>query len=123
MLPAKNRLKSRQEIQKALKKGAFFSFEEVSCKVFPNKYNFSRFAFLVGVKNSGGAVKRNWIKRRMKAVVLDSLKKISPGYDVVFFYSFSILDPKKINSEKNKEGKNGKIQEKMLRLLRISKLI
>lgn len=113
MLPFKNRLICRQDFQKVLKGGAFFSLGEISCKTATNKKEFSRFALLVKAKNSGGAVNRNRVKRKMRAIIFKNLKKISPGRDTVFFYAF----PKK------PEEKNGKIEEKMLKLLRLSKLI
>lgn len=113
MLPKKNRLKKKEDFQKVLKKGVFFSFAEISCKVAKNGLENSRFAFLVKSKNSGGAARRNLVKRKMRAAILESTKKIPTGRDVMFFYSFP----------KVPEKKDGKVRIKMLELLKISRLI
>lgn len=41
-----------------------------------------RFGFIVG-RNVGGAVVRNTVRRRLKAVCLELLPQVTPGRDVV----------------------------------------
>ena len=66
-----------------MKNGRGAASPSLSVKAAPNKFKHSRFAFVVGLKVSKSAVRRNRIRRQMREVVRLSLEKIKPGYDVM----------------------------------------
>ncbi|HMB25864.1 MAG TPA: ribonuclease P protein component [Patescibacteria group bacterium] len=90
MLAKKYRIKKQKEFNeffgKSFKqnKGKNFSDDVLIFKFFPTKEKNSRFAFVVSNKVDNRAVKRNRMKRLVRSVVEDNLKKIISGYDCLF---------------------------------------
>jgi len=85
MLSKKNRLKNKKEIDIIFAKGYFATGGFLQAKIFFNKLSYSRFAFSVGLGFSKKAVRRNKLKRILRALVGENIKKIKTGLDVVFF--------------------------------------
>ena len=74
------RLRSRKDFAAVYRQGRAQSNHLLVVRVSANDRAVSRFGFVVG-KVVGGAVVRNRIKRRLRAIV-DSLD-VQPGWDVV----------------------------------------
>ena len=97
MLKKLNRISKDKEYKKIFRKSKKFETENLvfrvvkrdsnaqgSKKLKPNAYNLtSRFGFIVSNKIDKRAARRNRLKRRLRAVVGESLDKIKPGFDVV----------------------------------------
>jgi ribonuclease P protein component len=95
MLSAKNRLKHERDIGTVFELGKgvsgkyiFIKYWKVDSSKYPNRrygQDELKIAFVVGKKVSKSAVKRNLIKRRMRAIVLDILSKTPQilGYHIV----------------------------------------
>jgi ribonuclease P protein component len=78
-----NRLKKRNDFEKALRKGWKFKEDFLSLRLARNNFKKSRFGFIVSQKVSKKAVLRNKIKRRLRAIVNMKLPKIKNGLDIV----------------------------------------
>ncbi len=52
-------------------------------KVLENKLGISRFGIVVGTKVSKLATARNRLKRQIREIIQEKIKKITPGYDFV----------------------------------------
>lgn len=83
MLSKKHRLAKKKDFQEVFKKGKFFAEGFITAKIKENKLDFSRFGFVVTLKVSKKAVKRNRIRRQLQEAAKSFLGKIKPGYDVV----------------------------------------
>jgi len=70
-------------------------------KAAANNLEQSRFGIIVSKKISKKAVKRNLIKRRIRAAVKLRLKEIKPGYDCVIMALPAIVDRKYVEIEKS----------------------
>ena len=83
MLTKSNRLKNDRDFQKIFKSGRFVSGPFITLKLAPNKLPVNRFAFVVGVKVSKRAVKRNLLRRRMREITRKLLPALRGNFDVV----------------------------------------
>jgi ribonuclease P protein component len=83
MLKAQHRLRKTKEIELVMKRGKGVYGSGLGAKALKNKLDYSRFAFVVGIKVSKAAVKRNQIRRRMREIVRLNFDKIQPGFDVM----------------------------------------
>jgi ribonuclease P protein component len=83
MLPLKNRLRKKTDIEKVFKKGKGFKEDLLILKKVKNNLKEARFGFIVSQKVSKKASTRNKIKRRLRALVEKRLKKIMPGTDAL----------------------------------------
>jgi ribonuclease P protein component len=83
MLPFKNRLTKRKDIEKIQKIGMFFSEANIAIKIANNGLNETRIGFVAGLKFSKRAVERNQIKRQMRDIVKQRLQKLKKGLDVL----------------------------------------
>lgn len=75
MLPKINRLAKEREINTVFKKGKVFKSDFLLVRLMKNNLQKSRFSFVVGKKVSNKAVQRNKIKRRLRQIVLNELRK------------------------------------------------
>jgi ribonuclease P protein component len=84
MLPAKNRLNKGLFIN-IYRQGKRGYGTNLNLVYAVNKYDFSRFGFVVSKKNAKKAVERNKIKRIMRETVRQELKSgfIASGYDII----------------------------------------
>ena len=64
-------------------------------KVFPNSLPHPRFGFIVSKKVAAQAVKRNKVKRQLRAVVEQLLPRIAGGYDILFIVHKSSLEARR----------------------------
>lgn len=92
MYPASNRLRKTGEIEKLFKYGKSFLTTIFSLKLAKNNLKETRFAVVVGTKVHKRAVKRNLIKRRVRAALAELLPGIKPGFDVVISARNGALD-------------------------------
>jgi len=83
MLPDKNRLKKKKDFEKVLKEGRGIKEDFLILKVKKNKSKKLRFGFVVSKKISKKAVVRNKIKRRLREVIKERIKKIDKGLDII----------------------------------------
>ncbi|MDD3607792.1 MAG: ribonuclease P protein component [Candidatus Moranbacteria bacterium] len=85
MIPSKNRLKEKKEIERIFLQGKTVSEKFLAAKIANNKLGYSRFVFSVGLGFSKKAVERNKLKRILKNLLLENLEKIKTDLDVIFF--------------------------------------
>jgi len=91
MLPKENRLPLRKELHRIQKEGKIFHFLFFSLLIAENNLSISRFGFIVSKKIHKRAVKRNRVKRLLRASVYSFLAKLKPGFDAVFLTRKKIL--------------------------------
>lgn len=84
MLPQENRLKKEKDIEKVFKTGKSVFDPVCGFKFLPNNLPISRFSFMVGVKISKLAVKRNRLRRQIREIIHLNLSKIKTGFDFAF---------------------------------------
>jgi ribonuclease P protein component len=83
MLSKPHRILSDKDFQKIWKRGLSFYTKILGFKVLENKLGISRFGIVVGTKISKLATVRNRIKRQIREIIQEKIKKIAPGYDFV----------------------------------------
>ena len=94
MLKERHRLRKTKDIEAVAKGGRGASTDKIAVKLAKNGLKSSRFAFVVGVKVSKLAVKRNRLRRLMRVAVRQHLEEIKPGYDVMIIAKKPLLDQK-----------------------------
>ncbi|MEK7540776.1 MAG: ribonuclease P protein component [Patescibacteria group bacterium] len=82
MLSKINRLRKEKDFETLFKKGKSFRNGFLILKIVQNNLEESRFGFIVSQKVSKKAALRNKIKRRIRAVARQNIKKIRKGIDV-----------------------------------------
>lgn len=75
MLPTKNRLRKKIDIEKVFKNGKSYREKFLILKIIKNNLTESRFGFSISQKISKKAVVRNKIKRLLNAVLQEIIKK------------------------------------------------
>ena len=83
MLPKVNLLRKEKDFAAVFEKNRSFNGSILGMKVRTNQNETIRFGFLVGLKVSKRACKRNLVKRRMKYAIGQHLFEIRPGQDFV----------------------------------------
>jgi ribonuclease P protein component len=83
MLSQEHRLRDRKDFDHVFKRGRSLSAAGFGLKYARTDLPQSRFAFVVGVKVSKRAVKRNTLRRRMRAGVSELMERVRPGFDVM----------------------------------------
>ena len=99
MLSKKYRLTSSSDIKKVLANGKSTRSGFLFLKISPNQLSITRFAFSIGVGFSKSAVKRNAMKRKLRAAVAKNLELIKPGYDCLFYTRKQAAGAKDISTE------------------------
>jgi ribonuclease P protein component len=104
MLPKKNRLKLNRDFSKVFKTGHSHYERFVGVKVKENKTDNNRFAIVVSNKINKSAVKRNYIKRKIKEIVEEINKNCIIPHDCVIIVLSDIKENeiKEVKSEINK---------------------
>lgn len=87
MLPARNRLSKKEEIEEVYKKGNLFSFGDISLKKKENDLKEVRAGFLLRRGSAQKAIERNKVKRKLRGLLALYLEKITPGNDILITYS------------------------------------
>lgn len=83
MLLTENRLKKKTDFQKVLAAGVPFSFDNAILKVRKNALNKTRIGFLIGRSATRSAVRRNRIKRVLRAAFSKFVNRMKQGHDIV----------------------------------------
>ncbi|MBQ9375013.1 MAG: ribonuclease P protein component [Ruminococcus sp.] len=86
-------LKDNKIFLRCFKKGSFVSCEYLTAYFISNKSPYNRLGISVG-KKQGNAVKRNRIKRIIRAAYRLNEEKIPIGYDIVFVGRNNISEKK-----------------------------
>ena len=79
----KYRLRRNSDFQQVRRVGKSYASPILVLAFLRNELDHSRFGFVVS-KHLGKAVQRNKIKRRLREAARFRLKKIKPGFDLVF---------------------------------------
>lgn len=95
MLPFKNRLTKKRDIEKVQKIGRFVSLDNIALKFIANDVPETRVGIIVGLKYSKKAVERNKVKRVIRESIQSELKNLIKGQDLVIM-------PRKREEEKTK---------------------
>lgn len=88
----KLRITQSKDIQEILKMGRGMSAENFSLKLKKNDYNFTRIKVIVPVKVDKRATKRNLLRRKCSEILLNNIKNIKQGYDIVLILRKGALD-------------------------------
>lgn len=83
MLKKVNRLSKERDLTKVFRFGKNIAEKHILLKFSSNRLNDSRFAFIVGKKVNKKAVRRNFLKRQLRAVVARLISQLKSGYDVI----------------------------------------
>ncbi len=83
MLPVENRLKKKKDFENVFKNGYGCKQNFLYLKIVKNNLEPSRFGFVIGLKFSKSAVKRNKIKRWLRELVRINIQDIEKGLDCV----------------------------------------
>ena len=102
MLPAKNRLKNKENLQRVIREGSLFSFGDLAIKVKKNNLPLLRVAFFVKKKSARLAVDRNRIKRQLRGQFSSMLNKIAPGQDMAVYCNYIEKKGEKFKSSEKK---------------------
>jgi len=105
MLPKKNRLKKKKDFERIFKRGKGYREDSLLLRVISNNLQFSRFGFIISQKVSKKAVVRNKIKRRLRAIIRESLPKIKKGIDGVIIIVGSGIENNSFKEIKEKVGR------------------
>jgi ribonuclease P protein component len=92
MLKKDNRIESPVLFQKTLRQGEKKDnqyFKIIFCK---NNQSISRFAVIVSTKVNRLAVKRNFLKRRVKNILREIISVLPRGFDVLIFMKKTCLN-------------------------------
>jgi len=73
-------------------KGYSAKSDNLLVKSLRNNLDISRFAFVISTKVDKRATKRNLVKRQLREIVRLRLKKIKPGFDLVFIAQKGIIE-------------------------------
>lgn len=90
MLPRERRLKKETEIKRLIEKGKGV-FDEYCRLKFIRGGPTTRFVFVAGLSVSKSAVKRNRLKRQVRAIILRHLKEIVPNHDIALLLRSSAV--------------------------------
>lgn len=85
MLPKEYRLKKKKDFEKVLKGRNLLAKNFLILKTVKNDLKTVRIGVVVSRKVSKKAVIRNKTKRRLREAAGANIKKIKPGYDLIFF--------------------------------------
>lgn len=85
MLPKEYRLKRKKDFEKVLRRGKLLAKNFLILKTVKNNLKTIRIGVVVSRKVSKKAVLRNKAKRKIREAIRANIKKIKPGYDLIFF--------------------------------------
>ncbi len=82
MYRSEHRLRKSADIERLFKSGRSLLSPVFSLKMARNSLGITRVAIIVGTKVHKRAVRRNLVKRRMRAVMAELLPQLKPGIDL-----------------------------------------
>lgn len=91
MLPAHLRLRRSQDFERVRAEGKSWRDHNLKLNVAVNGLAHSRYGFVVS-RRVGNAVKRNHVKRQLRAVISGYLPQLKNGYDVVIITYPSVVE-------------------------------
>ncbi len=91
MLPREYKLKRDNDFKKVFKQGRYYRGDFIGVKFLRNNLEFSRFAFVVGLKISKKAVIRNKIRRQLEEIVRLNFDQIKKSFDLVVMVESRII--------------------------------
>lgn len=112
MLPAPNRLRREQDFSYVYKKGRRIHGHGFSIFFLPHSQNASRFGFVISKKIIPKSTARNRVKRILRAVIQQNLKRIKSGYDVIIQARLT-----------SKTEPPAKIREELVQIIKQAKLL
>lgn len=83
MVPKKHRLRGQTAFRTLARQGRHVHEPALAIRVRPNQMPESRFGFVVSLRISKKATRRNRLKRQLREIVRLELPRIRPGYDVM----------------------------------------
>lgn len=83
MIPQNNRIKHKKDFEAACRYGKSIFYGKIILKAIKNDLPLTRVGLSVGLKYSPLAVRRNKLKRQLRAIFHGLLPEIRKGYDVV----------------------------------------
>lgn len=94
MLAKQNRLTKKKDFENVFKNGYGAKTGFLFLKFIPNKFNYTRFAFVVSLKVSKKAVQRNKIRRFLREKIRIDMIRVKKGFDcvLVVFPGFEIKE-------------------------------
>ncbi|MDD5043723.1 MAG: ribonuclease P protein component [Patescibacteria group bacterium] len=92
MLPKNHRLTKTRDFDAVFKKGRGCYLQTLGVKCAPNHLAISRFGFIVPVKISKKATKRNYLKRQLREIIRLNIKSIKTSYDCAVLAREGILE-------------------------------
>ncbi|MFH0906861.1 MAG: ribonuclease P protein component [bacterium] len=112
MLSRKYKLKKDNDFKAIFEKGKYRQKDFIRIRFSENDLEISRFGFMIGLKISKKAVKRNKIRRQMEEIIHSELNQIKSGFDIII-----LPNPEIAEKEYND------IQECLIGLLKESQII
>lgn len=79
-------LKKNYEFQNVLKKGKFYIGKQITIYISKNNKNFNQIGIAIS-KKTCNAVKRNYIKRKIRENYRLIQNKLKQGYNIVFLWN------------------------------------
>lgn len=79
-------LKKNYEFQNVLKKGKFYIGKQIIIYITENREEINKFGIAIS-KKTCNAVKRNWIKRKIRENYRLISKRLKKGYNIVFLWN------------------------------------
>lgn len=101
MLPKEYRLRRETDIKRLFDKGKGVFDDLCGIKFAKNNLSVTRFAVVAGTKVSKSAVKRNRVKRQVRAVLEKYLTEFVPGFDVALLVRPAALKATFVEIEKH----------------------
>lgn len=83
MLPAGKRIRQKKDFAKIQRCGRRFTADNLQLQCLENKPGPVRLGIIVGVKFSKKAIERNSLKRKLREIFRQELKKIKAGANIV----------------------------------------
>lgn len=99
-MPKLKRLSQKKDFDLVFKKGKGLNGDFLIFKTLKNNLKKTRVGFVVSKKVSNKATVRNKIKRRLRAVILDELKKNNPSADIIIIALPQAKDKKLLEIQK-----------------------
>lgn len=100
MLPRKNRLKKKPEMDQIFRQGSFLSFGFLALKYVFKETPAPRLAFSIGTGYSPKATERNRAKRLLREAVKKNFDCLPKGIEGIFFVNKKKLPESKEQAEK-----------------------